>query len=90
MQSRSSPTSASQTEFILSKSIKRNRPSEGCSAGKLFYDQRETEEVKLTADDGGVFIPAFDVDDRILPYEEMRRDVVRESATADREYRSSL
>lgn len=37
-----------------------------------------------------MFVAASDSDDRVLAYEEMRRNVVRESATADREHRPSL
>jgi len=37
-----------------------------------------------------VLISTLDGNDRILAYEEMRRNVIRESATADREHRTSL
>lgn len=37
-----------------------------------------------------MLIPARDSDDRILAYKEVRRNVVRESATTDREHRPGL
>lgn len=45
---------------------------------------------KLTTNNGGMLVPACDGDDRILSYEEMRRNVVGKSAATDREHRPGL